>query len=722
MTQVRYTSCRICAGQCGLRFQMDDAGEVLSVQGDADNPVTLGYACVKGITLHEAHRSPSRLLHPLKRQPDGSFVRIGLAQALDEIAAQMREILAASGADSLAGFRGTMNYSNLVANHLLPEWLRCLGSSSFYSTMTVDQSAKWVTFERLGGWAAGRDPLASADVLMWVGTNPLVSLSTFNFDLQHPVQRLRDARTRGLKLVVIDPRRTESARHADVFLQPLPGEDVTVVAGLLNRIFAHGWQDRDFCTRHAAGVEALESAVGSFTPEYVCARAGLERDDFEAAAALFAQPLADRPKRGSAASGTGPNMGPHSNLAEHLIECLNVVCGRYARPGDRVPNPGVLGPRGPRKAQVIAPQRRWEDGPRSRVRGLGSLFGEKMSGALADEILTPGSGRVRALFVDGGNPVIALPEQRKTERAFRALDLLVVIDPFMTATARLAHYVLPPRMMLERHDIGSRDYEAVTMQRPYMQYAEPVLQPPADSELVDDWEVLYGLARRLGVGLTLDGVALDMEHPPSTEQLLRILMRNASVPFELMRQATRGKVFDVPPQYVEPAEPDCHARFEVAPPDVVAELAAVHSEWTGANRDCERSFRLAVRRLRDVQNTMYHQLETIRRRHPQNFAYLHPADMAALDLADGQTVELASEHGTISLPARTDASVRRGVVSVPHGWGDLLERSEPTTLEPAPGVNTNVLTTSELHCDPINAMPCLTGLPLRVRAILRPNF
>jgi anaerobic selenocysteine-containing dehydrogenase len=727
MTTVRYTSCRICAGQCGLQLELDGAGEITSVRGDPENPVTLGYACAKGITLPEAHRSPDRLLHPLKRQPDGSFARIGFTQALDEIAAQMRDIIATSGAESIAGFRGTMSYSNLVANHLLPEWLRCLGSPSFYSTMTVDQSAKWVTFERLGGWAAGRDPLDSADVLLWVGTNPLVSLSTFNFDLQHPVQRLRDAKARGLKIVVIDPRRTETARHADVFLQPLPGEDVTVIAGLLNRIFAYGWQDHDFCVRHAAGLEALASAVSSFTPEYVCSRAGLQIDDLEAAAALFAQPLPDRPKRGSAASGTGPNMGPHSNLAEHLVECLNVVCGRYAKPGDRVPNPGVLGPSWPRRAQAIAPQRRWENEPRSRVGGFGLLFGEKMSGALADEILVPGSGQVRALFVDGGNPVIALPQQRKTERAFRTLDLLVVIDPFMTATARLAHYVLPPRMMLERHDIGSRDYETVTMQRPYMQYAEPALQPPGGAEVVDDWEVFYGLAQRLGIALTIDGVALDMQRPPTTEQLLAILMRNASVPFEVMRSATRGRLFDMPPQYVEPAHPDNHAKFELAPADVVAELADVRAEPTAGSSDADRTFRLAVRRLRDVQNTMFHQLDSTRRRLPQNFAYLHPVDMRALGLAEGDEIELASEHGTIALPARADASVRRRVVAVPHGWGDLLAQSEMASPGPAirdtlRGVNTNLLTSADLHCDPINAMPCLTGLPLRVRARQRLNY
>jgi len=708
MTEVR-TSCRICAGQCGLRLTLDEAGAVQSVRGDKDNPVTLGYACIKGLTLHEAHASPQRLLHPLKRQPDGGFARIPLAQALDEIAERLQAIQADSGADAIAGFRGTMSYTNLLANHMLPSWLRSFGSSSFYSTMTVDQSAKWVSFERLGGWAAGRDAFALADVLLLVGTNPLVSLSTFNVDLQHPVKRLQEAKARGLKLVVIDPRRSETARHADVFLQPLPGEDVTVIAGLLHLILERGWHDAAFCARWVDGLDALQAAVAPFTPAMVDARAGVPQADLLAAAQLFAQPLPDRLKRGSAGSGTGPNMGPNSNLAEHLIECLNVVCGRYARAGDAVPNPGVIGARHPRRAQVIAPRRSWEQGPRSRVRALGSLFGERMSGALADEILTPGEGRIRALIVDGGNPVIALPGQAKTEAALRALDLLVTIDPFLSATAQLSHYVLPPTMMWERPDIGSRDYEAHTMMRPYAQYAPPVLQPPAGSELVDDWAVFFGLAQRMSLPLQFDGVPLDLNHRYSSEELLALLLRHSAVPFEKLRDTTQGgRLFELPPEQVQPAEADANGRFAVAPADVVAELTTVRQRAPLAE-GC--THRLAVRRLRDVQNTMFHALPTLAHRFPENPAFLHPDDLSALGWQAGQRLAIRSAHGEIELPVKADDSLRRGVVSVPHGWGGLLDDSRQ------PGANTNRLTSADVDLDPINAMPVLTGLPVRLRCL-----
>ena len=184
----------------------------------------------------------------------------------------------------------------------------------------------------------------------------------------------------------------------------------------------------------------LRRAVESFTPEYVGKRAGLARGQLRQAAELFAH----NAKRGAAIAGTGPDMAQHSNLAEHLIECLNVVCGRYLREGERVPNPGVLMPRQPRRARVIAPRRSWESGHKSRIRGVGMLFGEMMAGIMADEILVPGKGQIKAIIVDGGNPVNSLPDQRKTVQALSSLELLVTIDPVMSNTAKLSHYILPP--------------------------------------------------------------------------------------------------------------------------------------------------------------------------------------------------------------------------------------------------------------------------------------
>ncbi len=714
MPRETVTACRICAGNCSLRLTLDDVGRVVAARGDRDNPLTRGYACIKGAYLHEAHNSAERLLRPLKRQRDGSFVQMPLDAMLAEIAAQLEALIERHGADAVAAFRGTMNYSNLAANHMLPAFLAALGSNSFFSTMTIDQSAKWVAFERLGGWAAGKDPYALADALLFVGTNPLVSLSTFNFALQNPVKQLHEAKERGLKLVVIDPRETETARHADVFLQVLPGEDPTVLAGLLRIILCRGWHDAEFCARYVKDLRRLARAVEPFTPEYVAQRAGVSVEGLEAAAAAFAEPVREagglRRKRGSAASGTGPNMAPHSNLAEHLVECLNVVCGRFARPGDPVPNPGVVAPRYQRCAEVIPPRRSWESGWKSRVGGHGMLFGQKMSGVLAQEITTPGAGQIRALLVDGGNPVDAVPDQRRIADALRQLELLVCIEPFMTNTARLAHYVIPPKLMFERADLHSRDYESYIMFQPYAQYSAAVATPPEGSEVVDDWFVFWDLARRLGKTVIFDDVPLDMCAAPTTDELLAILVRHGSISFDELKLNPQGKIYEVEPMIVQPGDPANTARFDVMPDDVERELAGVLTE---AGAPPGFTHRLTVRRVRDVQNTMYHHLPAVRRRMTFNPAFVHPDELAAQGLTEGQCVAIVSPHGRIRAIVKADPALRRGVVSIPHGWGPMPDE-EPETYA---GANPNQLLSTTIGLDPINAMPVMSAVPVRIEAV-----
>jgi len=704
-TRTVKTFCGLCAGLCGLKVTLDEQDQIADLRGDDENPLTAGYACIKGLQLPEAHRSTQRLLHPLKRTQDGSWAVVGVEQALDEIGSRLMRILRRDGPDAIAAFRGTMGYSN----YMLPSWLRSIGSHGFYSTMTVDQSAKWVCFERLGAWAGGREPFASAEVMLLVGANPLVSLSTFNFINQHPVNSMRAAKARGLKLIVIDPRRTETARYADVHLQPLPGEDTSLIAGLLHIILEENWHDAEFCAQHVNGLDALRQAVAAFTPRYVAKRAGVDPEQLRLAARLFAQPGSGRRIKGTAASGVGPNMAPHSNLAEHLIESLNVVCGRYPRAGDAVANPGVLGPRQPRRAQAISPRRSWEHGYRSPIGGYGTLFGEKMSGALCDEILTPGGGQVKALIADSANPVNAIPGQRKVVRAMQALELLVVIDPFMTNTARLADFVLPPLMSLERPAMPPRDYETIILPVPYCQYASAILKPPPGSELVDPNYVFWALSKRMGTQLVFDGIELDMDTPPSTEQLLSVLARHGQVPFEHIRLQEGGKVYPVEPQWVDAADPQTAGRFELVPLDVAAELAAVSA--SNSSLDARFTHRLCGRRMRDVQNSMYRHLPLIRRRHPFNPAYLHPDDLAALGISEGTCVRIVSAHGSIPAIVRIDESVRAGVVSMSHGWGGLPDEAE-NYLEN--GASTNLLTSTDVGVDPINAMPIMSAIPVRI--------
>jgi len=709
--------CRLCMGHCGVRVTLDERQRLVGVRGDHEDPQTLGYACFKGMAAPEAHNSPERILHPLKRMPDGSFAAVPLAQALDEIAAKLGAVLAAHGPEALAGYKGGGAFFTSASVRMLNELLSAAGSPKAFSSVTIDQSAKAVALGRIGIWPAGRDPFGRGEVFMIVGANPLVSVSMNGFDNRNPLKRLKQAKARGMKLVVIDPRRSETARFADVFLQPLPGEDCTVLAGIIHIVLAEGWQDREFCARHAGDLDALRAALAPFTPDYVGRRADVPEATLREAAAVFARDS----RRGACSSATGPDMSPHGNLAEHLIECLNVICGRFVREGEPVPNPGAILPRWPRKAEVIPAPRWWEHGYRSRIGGFGVIDGELPTGILADEILTPGAGQVRCLLVHGGNPASAVPDQRRIVAALRSLELLVSVEPFMTQTARLSHYVLPPTLQYERADLPIFIYESLVTQEPYTRYTPAIARPPAGADVHDDWVYFWELAQRLGLALQHFGVPLDMRTRPATDELLAIAARHAPVAFDTLKAAPRGLLLDADPQLVEPGDPDSPHRFSLAPPDVLQELAALARDVdaTGRGRSyAGHPYRLAVRRLRDAVNSACKDLPSVRPRIPTNLLYMNPADMASEGIIEGELVRVRSEAGAIEVFAAADPDLRRGVVSCAHGFGTLPDEAADPRVH---GASTNLLVSSVRQRETINAMPRMSGIPVHVaRVATRP--
>jgi len=713
-TREELSFCRQCMGMCGTVVTLDAADRVVSVRGDREDPSTLGYACFKGLNAPEAHNSPARFLTAMKRMPDGELAPIDREQALDEIAERVGAIVKEDGPGAVAGYRGGGAFFTSSSVMMIPAFLAALGSPKAYSSVTIDQSAKMVALGRLGLWPPGRTPMSRADVYLLVGANPLVSVSANGFDTRNPTKRLRAARERGMKLIVIDPRETETAHFADVHLQPLPGEDCAVLAGLLHLILEAGWQDHEFCARYADDVDALRRAVASFTPEAVARRADVPEETLREAAKLFAHDCHSGPAAGS----TGADMGPGGNLAEHLIECLNIVCGRYLREGDEIEHPGVIHARQPIRAEVIPAPRWWEEGAKSRVGGFGQLDGELPSGTLPDEILEPGEGRVRVLISHGGNPASAIPEIGKVERAFSALDLLVAIEPFPTMTTALADYVLPPTLQYERADLPIWLYESLVSPEPYTRYTPAIATPPDGAEVVDDHLYFWGLARRLGLHLELLGEPLPLDRPPTTEEILARTAGQAPISFEEIKAAERGVSLPGETQCVEPGDPMSPHRFSLLPEDVSEELLTVSVTLDQPPLGTEPyRYRMAVRRLRDANNSAGLALPSIKSRVPFNPGFMNPEDMADEGISPGDKIEIASRHGAIRVRAEADPSLRRGVVSVTHGFGALPRAAAKYDDV---GVSTNWLTsTSDGSRETINAMPWMTGFPVSVERVER---
>ena len=716
MIETRETFCRFCHAACPLHVdvEINSTGArtqevVVAVRGIMEDPLFEGYTCIKGRQLADQHHAPDRLRNPLQRSDDGSFVEVTSKNALDDIAHRVQAIIAAHGPRAVATYTGTGAFQNSISMPVTQAFHSGIGSPSFYTSITIDQPAHLTSRLRMGAWEAGWQNFRDADVLLAIGYNPLVSSYAPAGGLQgtNPFVRLRRAKERGMKLIVIDPRRSELASFADLWLPVKPGEDPTLLAGLINVILQENLHDKDFCDRWVDQLDDLRSAVAPFNPEMVATRCEVEAADVLTAARMFAAG-----PRGTAGTGTGPNMAAHSTLMEHLALTLNAICGRVNREGDVLESGNFLYPGDTRRAQVIAPSDPAPGTPH-RVRGLKGMPGEMLTNALAEEILEPGEGKVRCLFVCGGNPVVAFPDQLKTIAAMKDLELLVVIDHRMTPTAELAHYVIPPRLELERADVPTvmdRRFASA-----YVSYTPAVLQ--ADGDLLSEWEVFAGLAQRLGTPIPLPGGDLPLDGSANDDMVLDYAFAKSRLPMSEIR-AKRSTIHEELAIKVVAADPDASARFAVAPPDVVEEIAVVLSEKTGAEVingfDATKfPFRLISRRLKHVLNSLGREIPGLARVGTTNAAYMNPLDMRDLSLSDGELVRITSPSGEVVGVAEGSDTIKRGVISMSHSWGGSIT-DEDVRLH---GTPTNRLCTVDSGRDPINGMAIQSAIPIAVTKV-----
>jgi anaerobic selenocysteine-containing dehydrogenase len=706
--------CRICQAFCAIEVEFED-GRVVTVRGDRRDPATGGYTCVKGRQLPEQLGHPGRLRSSLCRGGDGRFQPIASAGAMDEIARRLERIVAEHGPRSVASYCGTAAFFNSGTVPVVKAWHRGLGSPSFYTSLSIDQSAKIMAVARHGLWAGGTHSFRSADVALVVGNNPIVShlAPPSGVPMTSPAKQLADARRRGLKLICVDPRRSELARRADLHLQLRPGEDPTLLAGMLRVILEEERHDAAFCAEHVEGLDSFREAIRDFRPDYVQARTRVPAEQMIAAARLFATGPRD-----CATSGTGPDMAPHPNLSEHLVTCFNTLCGRQNREGERIDNAGVLSQALPRSAQVIPPELlppelRRGGGPGSRIGGFERLGDELPTSMLADEILEPGEGQVRAMFVVGGNPVLAWPDQRKTLRALEALDLLVCIDVELSATARCADYAIATRLPLERDDVTL--FPDFFYEIPYSHYAPALVEP--DFDAIEDWELFLGLARRMKTPMELPAGALDPERPPGKFELLERITAGSRVPLARTREREGGRVFDEIEVRVGPPIPGIEGRLRLLPAGVAEELRAVRAEPVPQpgryGEDGSFTHLLICRRLRQVMNSLGRDLPQSRKQGATNPASMNGADLDELGLRPGDLVEVESEHDAILAVAEASDELERGVVSMAHCWGDTPGRDDEVR---SIGANTARLVSTERHVDPLSGMPRQSAIPVRVRA------
>jgi anaerobic selenocysteine-containing dehydrogenase len=655
----------------------------------------------------------------LRREPDGHFSALPSQQAISEIAERLRHIVERHGPSAVAIYQGTSAHASSAAPAIAQGFLSALGSPLFFTTNTIDKGGRNVAQALHGSWQAPRQGWDRPGVALLLGINPFVSYQ--GFPSGAPSRWLAENQARGMKLIVVDPRRTDVARRADRHLQARPGTDVHILASMISIILDENMEDADFVRKHTTGVDALRRAVSPFTPEYAAAEADIDVEDLVWSARAFAS--ADR---GFAVGGTGPQMTTNGVLVEYLLLNLEALCGHYLRAGEIARNAGTLFPTFPSaKAQASPPRNVFSTEPAFRVRNLRTTVAGPPTAALPDEMLLEGPGRIRALISLSGNPVAAIPGKRKVVEALRNLDLLVQIDPWMSETARLASYVIAPTMWLEAAGITLvQDYStsmapAYGYADSYAQYSAAVAAPPEGADVVEEWQFFYRLAKEMGLALTLTGrmvgntapIELDMNEPPDSDDILQMLARSGRVPLAEVRRHDGGALFPDPSVRVAPQDPGWTGRLDMGNPTLRAALGKF--AYPARPGQPQLPFRLVPRRAHHVHNSSCNVPATNRGR-PYNPAFLAPDDVTALGISAEDLIEIYNSNGAIIAVAELDPGLRRGVVSMSHCFGDVdlsAERSDPLRH----GASTNWLTSNDETYDTYTGQPLMSNVPVGVR-------
>jgi anaerobic selenocysteine-containing dehydrogenase len=712
--------CRICLNYCPIVVEVEN-GRAVSVAGDRANDVWNGHSCIKGRKQHERLYSTERLLHSLKRAPDGTFQPIAINSAMDEIAARIQSILAEHGPRSVAFYIGTGFLSYVLMPVFAWAFTRAVGLRMF-TPNTIDKPGKAIAKALHGRWSAPSQGYDEPDVALLIGNNPIV---TYEGTPTGNPSWLTDRLKQGMNLIVIDPRRTETARRATLFLQAVPGQDAPILAAMLRIIIEEKLYDSSFVAEEVTGLDDLRRAVAPFAPEVVAARAGIAAADLIAAGRAFG-----RAKRGYAFAGTGPNLSGPGTLIEYLILCLETICGHWLREGEQVKDVVTLFPTPVFKAQAEPPRPARGAGGSMRVRGLTETPAGFPTAALADEMLLEGEGQVRALISLAGNPAAAWPNQQKVLSALESLDLMVQIDPWMSHSSQVADYVIAPKLPLETADISQwQDWLGLwnTGFGPLVshgQYTEAVVEPPAGSDVIEDWEFLYGLAQRMGVDLRVETWAydyagiepfdVDMKTKPTSDELFELLTKNSRIPLTEVKRHPHGQRYPEPAAFVQPKDPNWPHRLDVANSEMLVALDAIGQllERSDDLADTTYPFRLVSRRTRGMYNSTVNDGVTTGGR-TDNPAFLCRDDLDQLGLMPGDLVEIRSAVGTITAIVEVDDSLRRGMLSMAHGFG-----SRPSTDLDAVrrhGSNVGVLIADDIDFDPYSGQPRMSNVPVSVR-------
>jgi len=702
-----HTVCKVgaCEPFCGIEADVED-DKVVAIRPDKSHPMSEGYVCIKGMNVLGYQNSPDRLTRPLRRRGQ-DWEEVGWPELTREIGHKLRAIADAKGPRSIATYWG--NSADSVALTMANTFCHAFGSPNSYNVLSLEYTDRGIVAERLYGNEnlILQPDVSNAKFALLLGTNPVVTQGlTLLQRRPHVAEDLKKAQAAGGTLVVVDPRVTSTTKLADRHLAIRPGTDLFLLLGMIHVVVRERLYRHEFVERHTTGFETWEHLADLVTLERAAEITLVDAHTIREIARAFA--AADG---AYAATRVGVQTSHNSVLTEWAVATLCAITGNVARSGGLFHNPGVIDV----PALIEKFTKRKNRSP-SRIGGYPQVFGGLPSAVLADEILTPGEGQVRALVVVAGNPVLSFPNTPKIEAALRDLELLISVDIFLNDTATFAHYVLPAAT---QYETGGFHFLVNQFDPyPFAELRPKLVDPPGECR--SEWDIFKDLSRTAGVPFlnnplfdTLSKVLDKVGIGFTPELLYRYLLAGKTPSYGRLKKSTHG-LLGKPLRMGDFFDKGIHTKdrkIHLAPADLVEALETAVQNPPLPTSAYPFLVISGARRLASF-NSWTHNIPELVEKLKGNWATMHPDDADRLGIHEGERVRIRSASGEIAIEVRRSNEVLAGVIAIHQHWGHTYA-SGMRTAQKYPGVNVNRLHGDDVR-DPFCAMPVYNGTPVAV--------
>ena len=680
MKQTHYRNCNLCEAICGLEIQTEN-DSIKSIKADDKNPLSRGHICPKAFALKDLHEDPDRLQHPV-RKTDNGWQKISWKEALDEVASKLCSIQEKYGQNSVGIYLGNPNVHNLGSMSIMPLLIKSIKTKNKFSATSVDQLPHQFAAHFMFGhhFMIPIPDIDRTNYMLILGANPLVSNGSL-MTVPDVRNRLNKIMNNGGKVVVIDPRKTETAKIASEHCFIQPGTDVYLLLSILYQIInVHGVSPGRL-EEFTIGLDELDSIVKPYSPESTAHITGINAENVKKIAADLCNAEA-----AVCYGRIGVCTQEFGGLSHWLINVINIVTGNFDREGGAMfttPAVDILQPPSSKGHFDL-----W----RSRVKNLPEFGSEFPAVTIADEITTEGDGQIRAMMTIAGNPVLSVPNGGKLDSALKSLDFMVSIDFYVNETTRHADIILPPV-----HNLLTSHYDLifhVLAVRNTAQYAKPIFKKPDDTKF--DWEIYLDLAKRISKKRKrpLNKMMYYMSRLFGTEWIIKAGLKrgSSSLSFKALLKNPHG--VDLGP--LRPSLPErlftSDKKIHLLPDILVKDLTRVHE--TMSERTISKLTLIGRRQLRS-NNSWMHNCASLMSGRDRFNVLMNKEDAEKRQIQDGQHVRVSSPDFHIDLPVKISDEMMPGVISIPHGWGHNSDGIQLSTASKYPGGNLNNLANGE---------------------------